>query len=199
MADAVFIKSGMKLAYEMAGFDSKDRYTFTVGSTSPNLALHHQMGTSDEGDVEIAAAALENARCWLSISQGSVGTHDHKGIKGAVTKDLPPFLLSRAAFADLKAKKKMTFRPQWADEKASEWTLDPKKASLHAVINGKKTSVPVLHALCKSASGILEAELWVADDAVWPVILKREESDDCYWLLKEAGTKVVASSGEDDD
>jgi hypothetical protein len=176
----------MKLRYEMSDANVLDRYLFTL-ELGKDLQVHYD-GAGGSGDLTFAPTALESAASHIVLSQGDAlsSASPPDLLPDLITSDLPPFLLSRSVFAALKEKGKAKFKFEWSPE-TSEVVLKAKK-SLSILLDGKKTSVPVVHCL----GDLQECELWVLDDAMWPVILRHEEGEDrsYFWKLVEAGKRL---------
>lgn len=185
---------GRKLRYQMGDFDAADTYLFTLDA-SDGLAVHHVMGASDEGDLKFSKAALDGARSFVVLSQGSALGSELDDLPPVIERDLPPFLLSRAVFAALKDRGEAQLKAEWATKETPPQTITLDGSEMMTVkIDGQKTTLTVLHA------GGEDLELWVIDDARWPIILKREEcGGDNFWKLVEAGKDLAPREADEDD
>ena len=169
------IAPGQRFVFEMAGFDAKDLYRFSIDACDGALAMRFEGGTG-KGTWKFTAAALDKARSFLVLSQGSSDHSDGTAIKA----ELPPFLISRKVFADL---------AKGPTEINDEWNQNPVEVAIVAkgravlVIAGKS----IKHDAFKvEGDGI---SFWVLDDAEWPFIVSREEGGN-YWHLLAHGKDV---------
>jgi hypothetical protein len=180
-----------KLRYEMGDADVVDRYLFTLAVARNDLKVHYD-GTGLAHDLKFAAAALESAASHIVITQGNAvsSASPPRSLPARITLDLPPFLLSRRVFAALKSKGKANFKFEWCDEISEVSVKQKKKVAI--VIDGRKTSVPILYCL----GSLYDCRLWVLDDNSWPIIVKHEEEDEHFWRLLEAGENLEP---DDDD
>ena len=181
-----------KLRYEMGDINVVDRYLFTL-TVGRDLKVQYE-GAGSVGDLNFTTKALAAAASHIVLSQEnavSSGSPPDE-LPARITADLPPFLLSRAVFAALKKQGKASFKFEWSDDVSAVAVKARKQLTI--VVEGKKTAVPVLY--CRGS--LHDCKLWVIDDDDWPVILKHEEEDGCFWKLLEAG-KGLAADDDDDD
>jgi len=180
-----------KLRYEMGDINVIDRYLFTL-TVGRDLKVHYE-GAGTAGDLKFTAAALASAASHIVLSQGNAVSSGSPpdSLPARITADLPPFLLSRAVFTALKEQGQASYKFEWSDD-VSEVAVKARK-QLTIVVEGKKTTVPVLY--CRGS--LHDCKLWIIDDDAWPVILKHEEEDGCFWKLLEAGKALVADDDDD--
>src|SRR5579862_5652896 len=81
------------LRYEMADANVVDEYCFRVKEAG-NVCVHYE-GAGKVGDLLFSFEAIESARRHIVLSQGYAVTADSHELPSLITKDLPPFLLSR--------------------------------------------------------------------------------------------------------
>ena len=186
---ADLIAPGMVLQYSMADYDVADPYTFTIRETSDGLAVHFQMGRSDEGDLTFTAGALKSARKWVSIAQGGALLPDGES-PAAIRSGLPPFLVSRDVLAGLRSGDASVYS-EWG---GGDVDLEAKPAKRRVSINGTVVELSVLHATGD------DIDFWVVDDDRWPVVLEHTEAGgDNFWKIHKAGKGLGPWSGEEGD
>ncbi|MBL8796589.1 MAG: hypothetical protein JNM56_21995 [Planctomycetia bacterium] len=182
-----------RLRYQMGDANVRDRYLFTP-KADKGLKLQYELADVAEGKLAFSEAALTSAAAFVVFNQGSPVVY----VNGLPEKPprtlaahLPPFLLSRATLAALKAGSQADLMPEWFDERDSLRLKARKQRKVK--LDGASTSVPVLHCRGKNI------ELWVVDDDVWPVILERKEGEDgfYFWKFLEAGKKLKADEDEE--
>jgi hypothetical protein len=165
------LAKGRTLVCEISDFDACDKYLFHIDAAEGGVTAAWKLkGCGDNGTVAVGKKAVESATKLISFGQGSVSRW-----KGAVASNTEscdegcnchtlPFLLSRTAYRSLKGGEPVelnvfgeiqTFTKQGTEKRTIE-------------IDGKKTSVQALHATSD------DGDLWVADDAQSPVLLRVE-------------------------
>jgi hypothetical protein len=169
-----------KLRYEMSNADVADQYLFAL-QVAENLNLRYE-GAGAVRDLTFSMEAIQSATSHIVLSQGYAVSSESPPceLPALVTSDLPPFLVSRAVFALLKERGRAEFKFEWS-HKISVVSVHAKK-QMTIVIEGTKTTVPVLHCL----GNLHDCKLWILDDGEWPLVLKHEEEDGFHWKLLEA-------------
>jgi hypothetical protein len=178
------------LVCEIADFDACDKYLFHIEKAGKELAVDWKLkGCGDSGEIHVGKKALDGGTKLIGFSQGSVSRWQGNVAKSTDTCEegcdchTLPFILSRAALAALKSGEPVSLNvfgaPQSFEKKGSETrTIE---------VDGKKTKLACLHAASD------DGDLWVVDDATWPVIV-RVESDggDNYAELSIVSSKSIA-------
>lgn len=183
------LERGMKLLLQMADYDAEDPVLFAVQDASEGLEL--QMTTCDgKSKLTFTREALENARKFLAVSQGSAFTDEGEVGDAPVAKNSPPFLLGRAAFLELKRGQTVLH-----GDGGEETVKLAGTRKIRALIGGKKMELEVL--VAEGTESI--SELLVLDDATWPVVLRMVWGNDCFTELRAAGVKVRYPDDEDDE
>ncbi len=184
---SAFVTAGRSFVFEMADFDARDRYRFTIERCDGDLVVRFE--GCGNGQWIFADAALASARSFVVLSQGSAQGSNGKALPKVVKRDLPPFLLSRQVFAELRKGPSMV-RPEWsADEDAIEVEITAKgKAAL--LVDGKLRKVGAFKVEGR------DLVMWVVDDEAWPFLVSREE-DDNYWRLLGRGAVALTGTKKD--
>ncbi len=181
-----------RICYESyTGKGTVDSFVCALVSTAKGLSVRFkEEGQSNDGRFLISTAALKSATGAIAIRshpnrvEGLVEArpkkvpHPDGGDQLLFTKDTLPILLSRSAFAALKA---------GGVSLASPWARRGSKPKSLAIVgegasklrfDGKSILVPTL--MCDGELG----EMWVLDDETWPFIIKRRDKDGWAGLLE---------------
>lgn len=161
------VKTGMRFGCEMADFDACDEYGFVVDAVGDEFTVTWTLeGCPDTGTMSVPAAALENGRGLIFISQGGprIGVNALEGSRSDT--HLPAFLMPRAIVRRAKAGESVPFD---ADGEECEITLTGKTAG-EIEVDGQPVTVDVL--TLGDADG--KVVLQVADHPTWPLVIRME-------------------------
>jgi hypothetical protein len=168
----------MRLLYDLEDFDAHDTALFTLRSVGDDLEVD-LLTVGNVLELRFTNEALETAGAFLHLAQGHVQPTDakrkDKSLKSPLGANLPPFLLSRAAFRAL-----LTGKATFGD---GEIELVERRV-IQAKIDGKETKLPIV--VARGEGGEID-ELYVLDDERWPVVLKRTWDGECFIELRAAG------------
>jgi predicted DNA-binding WGR domain protein len=184
---SAFVTAGRSFVFEVADFDARDRYRFTIERCDGELVVRFE-GCGD-GQWIFADAALASARSFVVLSQGSAHGSNGKALPKVVKRDLPPFLLSRRVFAELR-KGPSKVRPEWSEDEIEIAITAKGKAAL--LVDGELRKVDAFKAEGR------DLVMWVVDDEAWPFIVSREEGDN-YWRLLGRGAVAIAGTKKDSE
>lgn len=178
------------LAYRSSDFDADDVYIFTCRlNDAGDLALQFS-GTAGDGAFVCSAAALGSGSEKIHIAQGGASLSRSGGHvdETAPTQAFPPFLLSRALFAALKAGETIAWPTVLTGDGQTVAVTKTGTGTQQVRVHGKRQTVPTI-----VAQGD-DVDLVVLDDASWPLILVNREADDCGWQLRAVGSDLDADT-----
>jgi hypothetical protein len=169
------VSPGKTLVCEIADFDASDQYLFRIDKVRPALEVTWKLkGCPDNGAVKVGGKALDGGTKLITLSQGNVSRWKtdlsktrttNKECKGVCDCHTLPFLLSRAAFKGLASGTSIELN---AFGETATYAPRPRRVTRTVAIDGKSTKLRCLRA---SGSG---GELWVNDDAEWPLLARIE-------------------------
>jgi hypothetical protein len=187
----------LKLRYEMQDDDVNETYLFTnaIDSSALRVSFESEGGNAD---VVFGSKAFESAKKHITISGGHATTFNGDQLSDEVLNELPPFLLSRKVFEELRSKGKAKFQFPWSYEKdATELTLQERK-SVTWQIDGTGVDIPLL--ICIGNNEDCEdITVWIVDDGEWPLILINDWNGDFYWRFVKGGANLELEDLIEDD
>ena len=199
---AALLRPGAALLIEMADFDACDFYKVRIDACSEGdgVAFSYWFGhdpQDDDGaeplsqpedrppeDMALAtAAALAEGDGVLFLSQGSLCAAEERPARMAVgyQQHTPPFLVSRAVHATLKAGGSARLRLYGEDSavKVKGTEVQPLRW------NDRDLKVPVLRAVGDDLT------VWLLDHPRWPLLLRAEFQGDNYIILHAIDTSTA--------
>ena len=187
------------LAYRSSDFDADDVYIITCQlNAKGDLAVKFD-GTAGDGKFVCAAAAIESGSEKIHVAQGGASLSQDNGDvdEKSPTQAFPPFMLSRALFAALKAGKAIAWPTVLTGDGKTVAVTKTGTGTRKIVVNGTKQTVSTIKAQGSDVT------LVVLDDEEWPLILLDDEADECGWNLRAVGKNLdadeIADNYSDDD
>jgi hypothetical protein len=187
MTERDWIVAGTQLRIEIGDFDAADAWVFSVQQAKPDLELTWTLEGEESGDgpspyarIVVTSDALEAGVGVFSASQGSMETsivtppgeqRKYESVSDQRTeRDVPPFLLSRKDFATAAAEGRVSLQPLWDSPDRDDFVVEGRESFDLPRTGGTSTAVSVLRLVGQESGATL-----VLDDAVWPLVLLREE------------------------
>jgi hypothetical protein len=182
-----FVAPSRSFVFEVADEDACDRYRFAIEPCDKGLAITYE-GCGASGKAAFSETAVSSSRSFITLSQGSAIGSDGERLPKQIKHDLPPFLLSRKVFAELR-KGSSKLRPDGEEGRQIDVEVVAKGTAL-LVVEGAERAWPALKVAGRSL------ELWVLDDEQWPFVILYDRGENYWHLLAQGGSADLES---DDD
>lgn len=181
------IAKGNTLVCEIADFDACDQYLFRIDEDEGTLVTHWKLrGCEDSGDLTIGEKPLAAANKLITFSQGGVYRWKSAGFSESCDEGCGchtvPFLLGRGALASLRAGQPVDVN---VFGEVQTFTMkDTEKRDV--IVRGETKSLDAIHATSN------DGDLWIVDDAKWPVVLRVETAGgDNYCTLQSISAESI--------